>query len=115
MPEDSHAVTAGEVFALEQRAADLRLHAEDVEEAARDIGLHEARWLRRAGHAHRDAARIAGDRREGPRPVAHLHEYARHHGALGPHAHEPVGIGVRQRLEQRRVDDREDRRVGADA
>ncbi len=57
----------------------------------------------------------AGDGIECPARVAYLDEHARHHGGVGPDADESIGVGVRKRLEQRSIDDRKDRCVGADA
>ena len=106
-----------------ERAAGDRLDAEHVEDARRHpLARHRFGVAVAAGHHHAaDVRRKAGDRLERPAarvPVEHVRrrrEASRVRAGGLPDRDQPIRVGVRQRPQQRRVDQREDRAVGADA
>ena len=121
--EQHHARRRAVVFGLE-RAADNRSHLEDVEEIGAD-----ALTLRRFDRAvrrgqQRPAAHAAldvGDALERAAlqaPVAHVQRRDAGLGRRGralPQHHQPFGLAKRQRPHQRRIGEREDGAVDADA
>jgi len=109
-------------LALRVRAADRRLCAEQLEVIRRGAEQLDARDAispreRRAG------ANEPGDIGEDARSIAEIiHLRDRHANVFRPgaaqiveHAHKAIGIMEGKRLQQHRVDDREDREIGADA
>jgi hypothetical protein len=100
----------------------LRLHAHHLEEARGDLRRPAPdRRLPGLGKAAGPASVVCGRAGEGGVLVAYVDEVARRLGherlvrARRPDLHEPVRIAVRQRLQEHPVEDREGRRVYADA
>ena len=106
-----------------ERAAGNRRDAKHVEDACRHpLARHRFGVAVAAGHHHAaDVRRKAGDLLERPAarvPVEHVRrrcEASRVASQRLPDRDQPIGVGVGQRPQQRRVDQREDRAVGADA
>ena len=120
MAEDDHAILASLVLIGKKRAASLRLNAEDLEVAGRDprpTKLHRIA----APRERRRAAALGGHEVEDGvirLPVEEIQRgdaVAVAAGRLLEDTDDPIGIRVRQRLEQDAVNEAEDRGVGADA
>jgi hypothetical protein len=125
--EDRRRRLPGRDFFLRQEvAAELRTHAEHVEEVLRD--LHAAHALR-AGGADQRVLRgvgervVGGQRFEGCVLAAPVEQRVHARGAIGHRGaavavldpNQALGLLERQRLQQHRVDESEHRRAGADA
>ena len=105
----------GDVVAWFQQASECRLHAEHLEEVAGgDDARHELCGVARVEARH-DAA-PAGQSVEGPGVVAQHRVLRVRENAAGAaiHVDQPLGVRDRQPLEERRVDQAEDRGVRAD-
>ncbi len=120
--QDRDRVVSLRTFIVGERAPDQRRDAERREEVGRDV--HADDFFRRARSGQVDAVVVERrDPLECRRALAPADEVRRreHVGAARPprvgfpHHDQASGIAERQRLEQHRVDDREDRRVRADA
>ena len=116
-------VGAAAVVVGHERPAGNRLDAEGVEEPGCDpLAGDVLGETVGAGHHHAaDARDVARDDVEGAVAIAPVGHVQGRHGtargrraALGEH-HQPIRVAERQRTEQRRVDEREDRAVRADA
>jgi hypothetical protein len=104
-------------FVRAERPAQVRPHAEDIEEvvghrhAAEALGFSAAAQQVVADSVERE---VAGDRRERPRPCAQI-EHVAHLGRLPGEAtrvaicdpHQPIGLGERHGTQQQRVHDAE--------
>jgi hypothetical protein len=103
-----------------KRVAEERTRAEHVEERGRHAGSLDRLGLAGAGERVADV-RQRGGALEARRLAAEVEHPARPHrvgrtlGRPVPQEHEPAGVGERQRPQERRIDDAEDGRVGADA
>ena len=122
-PRQHHRVwRARHVVGVREDAAGHRHHAEDRQEAVGHEQRPVALGFAPAGDRHRagvpqadvleDAALLSVDE-VGGRAVVQLRDA--HTRRRVPDAHEPVGLGKRQRLQEHAVDDAENRGVRADA
>jgi hypothetical protein len=115
--------TVGLVFAIDENATERWFDAECGKEIRGDAGSEDQLWLA-AGVEDEAVAAVAGKRLERLRrslPVAQVgvgnlrHIHLRILFARFADEEEFAGIAVRERAKERRVDDGEDRGVGADA
>ncbi len=120
MTQDDDLLLAGLVFVGKKRPAKRRADFEDVEEVRGDPRAAELYRLARAGERNRPAG-LGGhvvEDRVVFLPVQEVQgrdAVALEHRRLFEYANDPIGVLVRQRLEQDGVDEREDRCVGADS
>ena len=111
------------VLLLEKRTAEMRAHAQYIEEIRRDLRPRNQLRAAFAGEAHRDIA-IRADAFEGVRPLAPFHqlpEIDRQRPALqklrrrSRNRYQSRGIRKIERPQQNPVHQRENRGIGADA
>jgi hypothetical protein len=120
MTQDDDLLFAGLIFAGKKRPAERRADFEDVEEVGGDPRAAKLHGLGHTGERDRPSG-LGGHVVEDSVVFLPVQEVqgrdavAFEHRRLFEYANDPIGVLVRQRLEQDGVDEREDRRVGADS